>query len=1049
MSCICIAGSNQPVLDLVAKVLKSSGMTLLVNGKVRAISNKNLSAISGTFVDGAQISITPYRLSKVTQSEQSTELVGWADTSNLHSLTELLRAEPSLRFVLVTSKVTDAIVQALEDYDSTFDCSQTVHAWQQTQQKLLHFFYRHRERCLLVDSKECLENVQDFVRECKLSFSVKLQVPKEQLSVWSKLDNSVYLHFAKSLIESYPEALSLENEIATCVRKLSNAQDIGSVFETQGAGHFLLNEYRAQRQQSQVALKQWVDENTTLLRKIESIQTENQQLFNQSQKSEQQLEILSEEAEIDRKTIANLQAELVLAKSHIAEVRAENNDLLKNNEKLFFDLNEALRESEFSFERNVNLETQVKALDTQVNNSKALADLMQVDLDRALQKNIYLQEKQVEVEAENDILLTQFQHSLIDLESYILKNRTLHSQIAVEQESTKALEARVREVIAEYEMLDQAHIQWRAERDTLIDQINLKQNALALQSEEAERSYQYHQSQSNSLQEKNLEIEAESQILLHQFLQSLIDLELYVLKNRTLESKIEVEQESTKALEARLHEVTSVYETLNQAHIQWRVERETLIEQIQLKQNALNLQSEESVYLFTDYQLRLADLQKEQSEFKGEMQVELLALKNSYEDLLHDLSQEQSLAVQRFIHDEQMTSKLKSLEFEKSGAEARLSHLLQKYQIPANCERIELLALPLGDQFKTLWQAIGLETGRYLLPSIVFSTIIENSAVGFIFSRQQASNNGLIRWPVILATAAELVLSPVGDTTTGPVRAETWLSLATTDLDTVIALSLTLEQELKAGSISAHLGQNFSIQMLKGLQAFKQLSIETQGTFRYDQVRLKRAIVNDDYEHLWFEFDNVRYRQVRLKHFECRVACSELISKRFGIFPKLEFPHLESQQSLDSWFAESHDDFGAKLELRFAPPAVFDTEVWGKLSHDDQGLIFSLLERLPTILREVDLDQAGLHRPWPQWNNVIERMSKSLEPAMTSQQLMDATHSEPPMIVEQESVVILNSRPDPLKFGAAGATTAAKGLATLELTKRPTSSAFLSFLQES
>jgi hypothetical protein len=280
----------------------------------------------------------------------------------------------------------------------------------------------------------------------------------------------------------------------------------------------------------------------------------------------------------------------------------------------------------------------------------------------------------------------------------------------------------------------------------------------------------------------------------------------------------------------------------------------------------------------------------------------------------------------------------------------------------------------------------------------------------------------LIRWPEILSTSNELVLSPVGNANTGPIRAETWLSLATTDLDTVIALSLALEKELKNDGIVKQLGQDISNRLLVGLDAFKHLSSETQSTFRYDQVRLKRATVNDDYEHLWLEFDHVSYGQLRLRHFECRIACAELVSKRFGSFPKLEFPRLDSQQSLTSWYAESRDDFGDKLELRFAPPALFDAEVWGKLKHEDQGLILSLLERLPTILRELELDQAGLHRPWPQWNSVVEHMSRCLEPAMTALPVVGAPANEP---------------------------SAPKDTAPQTQAIRPTSSAFLSFLQES
>jgi hypothetical protein len=414
-----------------------------------------------------------------------------------------------------------------------------------------------------------------------------------------------------------------------------------------------------------------------------------------------------------------------------------------------------------------------------------------------------------------------------------------------------------------------------------------------------------------------------------------------------------------------------------------------------------------------------------------------------------ELAQTQSLAQEQFGQNEITTSMLKNIELEKRTVESRLLRLLQKYPMPVVYERLEPLGAPAGDQLKIQWQLFALDTGKLFGPSILFSTILEDRALGFSVSRQQATSNGLIRWPSILDLAAEMVLSPVGDATTGPIRAETWLALATSDLEILDALSVTLDQELTVGRIEARLGPSLSDQLLVGLEAFKRLISETARTFRYDRVRLKRATVNDDYEHLWLEFDNVSFNSVRLAQFECRIACSELMSKRFGSFPKLEFPSVDSPQTLSSWYAESRDDFGDKLELRFAPPELFDIEVWGKLSHDDQGLIFSLLDRLPTILRELDLDSVGLHRPCPQWNSVVEHMSRCLVPTMTSLLLKDMPPTEPPTPADQGHATSVATKPDLSKLSERSATAASAALTSQTLAKRPTSSAFLSFLQES
>jgi hypothetical protein len=399
MSCICIAGARQPELDLVAKVLAASGMKLLDGGESLARPDFSRFGVSQLSHYNTNISLTPQRLSQVIQSASSGELTGWADTNSLNALTKWLRIEPTLCFVLVTSKVVDVLAQAIDDCDTTFDYSQVIRDWQQSQQRLLHFYYRHRERCVLVNDQDCLENADEFVRECKQRLSDHLQVLNEPLSVWTKLENSVAIHFSKSLLERYPEALSLDYEIATSVTSFTEAQGTLAHKQSQAEEHALLTEYRTQREQSQTSLKQWVEENTALLLKVESIQAENKQLFNQYLVAQQQNEVLSSESHADRHLLTLLRAELGAAKDQVAQAQAENVDVSKNNELLFFDLHEAQRALEATFVIHTDLEAQTNELATLLSTSQVLAEGRKIDLEKALQINTRLQEKQNEVEA--------------------------------------------------------------------------------------------------------------------------------------------------------------------------------------------------------------------------------------------------------------------------------------------------------------------------------------------------------------------------------------------------------------------------------------------------------------------------------------------------------------------------------------------------------------------------------------------------------------------------------------------------------------------------
>jgi hypothetical protein len=62
-------------------------------------------------------------------------------------------------------------------------------------------------------------------------------------------------------------------------------------------------------------------------------------------------------------------------------------------------------------------------------------------------------------------------------------------------------------VLAEYSTLDQAHTQWRAEREILIEQIEVKQNALKMQNEESKRITAEHQRELTMLNEQLLNVQ--------------------------------------------------------------------------------------------------------------------------------------------------------------------------------------------------------------------------------------------------------------------------------------------------------------------------------------------------------------------------------------------------------------------------------------------------------------------------------------------------------------------------------------------------------------
>lgn len=140
-------------------------------------------------------------------------------------------------------------------------------------------------------------------------------------------------------------------------------------------------------------------------------------------------------------------------------------------------------------------------------------------------------------------------------------------------------------------------------------------------------------------------------------------------------------------------------------------------------------------------------------------------------------------------------------------------------------------------------------------------------------------------------------------------------------------------------------------------------------TLRYDRVKLKRELINPDYEHLWLEFHDLVFGMLSWKKFEVKLGAALIQPGAFSLYPKFEIPLIDGKtKPFDSWFAESHDDSGPKLELRFAlERQVFDMAVWSKLNDVDRSIVLRLIYAFPDALKRLEEDKVSIHRPWKTW----------------------------------------------------------------------------------
>ena len=139
--------------------------------------------------------------------------------------------------------------------------------------------------------------------------------------------------------------------------------------------------------------------------------------------------------------------------------------------------------------------------------------------------------------------------------------------------------------------------------------------------------------------------------------------------------------------------------------------------------------------------------------------------------------------------------------------------------------------------------------------------------------------------------------------------------------------------------------------------------------FRYDKVKLKRELQNPDYEHLWLDFDRVGLGSYHQTKLEVRLGASLIKPGAFSRFPKIEFPLVDGKlKPFESWYPESQDDYGSKLEFRFSLDSrSFDSAVWSSLSNLDRIVVSSIILGLGKALLELKEKPTPLNRRWEDW----------------------------------------------------------------------------------
>lgn len=293
-------------------------------------------------------------------------------------------------------------------------------------------------------------------------------------------------------------------------------------------------------------------------------------------------------------------------------------------------------------------------------------------------------------------------------------------------------------------------------------------------------------------------------------------------------------------------------------------------------------------------------------------------------------------------------------------------------------DRLEASLLESTDTQQTVqWHLTDVYLGERLISELRFKTVLVNGLAGIVIQRAAGidSPEPLLRWPGAFAAAEELPCIPVqGSAAQG--NNALLSALGPTDWNALQALAKNLAALLDKPDAEQLPTALDAAGLRKGLLALEATLAAWPNLLRYDAIQLHETPQGDGYQSLAISLTNLQLGERHLSALDYRLATVDEPGQSFGQNPRLEFPE-STRNALQSWFAESDDERGARLELRFARPEAMDTRVWNRLDGADRLLIAALLVNFGTQLEE--LRQASVaSQPGQDWQSVVELMKSIL-----------------------------------------------------------------------
>ena len=354
-------------------------------------------------------------------------------------------------------------------------------------------------------------------------------------------------------------------------------------------------------------------------------------------------------------------------------------------------------------------------------------------------------------------------------------------------------------------------------------------------------------------------------------------------------------------------------------------------------------------------------------------------LQNNFVELQD--SREEADLLLRQLHKVQEELEFYYLEYraEKKRAdtiESKWEKMLNKHTYYIDCDNI--ICQNSSDNQGLFWSLENIEIFNRSIDFLQLETLLWQDKIIFRFVEKQDKDLPLLVWNPNSKDNQnnnEFIVCPL-------IVNDAIQQLATTDIILLKNLSVLFFQQLqnnKDGIIVSNPNINLFINMFRQIPDF--LDNVLPKTLRFDELYIKDYEELGEYENLTFHLTNISFANKLYKNFEFRLACANIQDNQFGTDPKLEFPEEFGKIILENWFAESEDNYGSKLELRFAIPNAMDINVWDKLSQNDKIFIYNLVNLLPnriTQLSKINTNEKMFSSSFDDWINLANTIKNIL-----------------------------------------------------------------------